>query len=233
MAITHVATLTPTDNSGATTVSGSIDCTGTNTVLVAFVYEETGDTVTGVDFNGVALTKVATQHMCYSASANTLTIWYLIAPASGSHTLTATRPGTSSFMVLTAQCVQGAAQTGQPDASTTFITGTVGSCGAGATSLSSSLTTIADNAWIIGSARFDNGGTVAGTGAFTKRAQGAAGNAAVHAIFDTNGTITPPASTTIGANGANAGSAWVFGAISIKPAGATTATGATMLLMSV
>lgn len=216
-AVARDTSLTPITVASGSSISTAYNNAGTT--IVAFTYQEGSDSETSATFNGDALTFSTKGYMCYSAGSNTHTgsVWYITGADAGNYTLQVNRSTSSAHWELAALSYSNA---GAPDASTTFRNGSAGSCTGSGTSLSGSLTTVTDNSWIAGFARFDNGGTVSGTGSFTKVAQGASGEPGIEAIFDTNGAITPAGATTIGANNAAVGSNWIFVAIAVPPTAA-------------
>lgn len=217
MAVARDTFLTP-----ITVASGDITqayTTGSGTTLLAvYVYEESTDAVTGVTFNGDALTKLNEGHMCYSAGGTTHTssIWYINNPDITTGNIVVTRSSGTGHMEMTAASYTGA---GTPSVFVYATSGTPGSCSA-STSISTSLTTKSAGSWIFAGSRFDNGGTVAGTGSLTKNAQGASGEASITANYDSNGSTGAPGSKTIGSNNAAAGSNWAFAACDIPPSDA-------------
>ena len=144
---------------GSTT--GAIDHTvsGSNTILWALVHNESSagsPEITAITFNGVALTSAIGYTM---ANGQRLELFFLIAPASGTHSLSITRADGVNNLNAIAISYTGAKQSAQPDATAQ------NNLGAGATSLTCTLTTVADNTWsvMIG---YSNGGTpTAGTNA--------------------------------------------------------------------
>lgn len=81
------------------------------------------------------------------------------------------------------------------------------------TSVSFDVTTVADNAWIIGLGSNDSGGTFTATGSWSKLATTAWSGSA---IFDTNGAISPAGATTVGFTNGGSGIEVLF-AVAIKP----------------
>lgn len=77
-------------NQTTTTPSWSHTCTGTNLLLVVTVgwrHQDPGNAITGITYNSVALTQLGTTSNGEFATAE---IWYLLAPATGTHTVAAT-----------------------------------------------------------------------------------------------------------------------------------------------
>lgn len=130
-------------NSGRTaaaTASYSHTCAGSNRILFAITYSEGGaasNDVTAITYNGVAMTLAASSYASGQYGCN---IYYLIAPATGANTLSASFSTTSSNHAILGLSYTGAQQSGQPDATTTDRT-------SGNATLT--LTTIADNCWAV------------------------------------------------------------------------------------
>lgn len=72
--------------------SWSHTCTGSNLILFVFAENQpNGSPVTGVTYNGVAMTQIgSTLNSGGNSAAN---LWYLIAPATGTHTVTMSASG--------------------------------------------------------------------------------------------------------------------------------------------
>ncbi len=150
-------------------------------------------------FDGVALTQVQSVN---NGIGYTTYSFCLVAPHAGAHTLsTGTAAGGSYVQVAT---YSGAAQTCTPDSSSTA---------SGAVTVST--TTVADNAWtIMGSVGSGASAPNAGAGT-TKRDSFTSGGFLGAGLFDSNGAITPPGSTSLtetGSGGADA--VWI---VSIAP----------------
>ncbi len=191
-------------------------------LMIVFLYEENADDFTAVSFNTTELfTESAKTHLCYSAGSNTHTLsaWYLKSPTATTADVVATRSSSTGHAEMWVVSYSGTNTSSQPDGTATAITGTPGTCGSGATNLSTNVTVTASNCWTAGFARFDNGGTVSGSGTFTKIAQGGSGELAIEATFDSNGTVST-GSQASGLTGATAGSAIGLVVLSIAPAAA-------------
>ena len=112
-------------------------CTGSNRILHVFV---TGEDVVidSVTYNSVALTKIKEVIL---ASASRSSIWELVNPASGANTVAVNFTPTDKYIRAQSISHTGASQSAQPDATA--------SIGSGASPLSSTITTIADNCWSV------------------------------------------------------------------------------------
>lgn len=183
MAISFDAAVAATPT-GGTSNTWSHTCSGTNRILFVFVYLNSGgaDLVTGVTYNGVALTLIDKQGN--SDSGNDWTyLFYLINPSTGANNVVVSA-STSVGIFGMSSSYTGANQSGQPDASAKQTAANGGT-------VTTTLTTIANNCWTVlgsGGARI----TSASTGS-TQRATDTAGSA----IYDSNGPITPPGSTSM------------------------------------
>jgi len=121
-----------------TTVSWSHTCTGSNRVLVVGAAVNCGSTqtITGVTYNGVAMTAVPSGRMNSNNTANVgfVQVWYLIAPATGANTVVITASasvfsfsaGSVSFTGVDQTTPLGAAVTsfGSSAAASVAVTGT-------------------------------------------------------------------------------------------------------------
>lgn len=121
--------------------SGSFTCTGSNLILFAFIIGDVNnDNVTGATYNGVAMTLVAKEPPGNS-NGRYAYLFYLLNPATGSHTLAAT--GSPDPLVGYASSYTGALQSGQPDASGV-------NNGSNVASIAKAITTVASNCWTVG-----------------------------------------------------------------------------------
>lgn len=111
---------------GLSTATWAHTCTGTDMALgvVTANYDSGGDTdavVTGVTYNGVALTKAS--DAVYAGLGMTCSAWYLIGPATGSaYNIVVTCAGTTDNIKCAAASYTGAKQSAQPNATVTSTT---------------------------------------------------------------------------------------------------------------
>lgn len=167
----------------STSVTFSHTCSGSDRILfvnAAAAFSSSG-TVTGVTYNGVAMTLVDSN----LPQANSYTsLWYLVAPSTGANNVVIT---SSSGAVLTTGgsiSYTGVSQTGVPD-STAKNSGV-------ASNLSQSVTTVADKCWVVGACVTGNSTITAGTG-ITSRSELDSVNGST-LIGDSNGLVTPAGS---------------------------------------
>lgn len=143
------------DTSGAATFGSASSKTWSHTMsatangmLVAYVYQNNAtDTLSGVTYNGVAMTQIRKQ-----LNANSIGyayLYYLVGPATGANNVVATN-GSSTYMEGVSVSYTGVAQTGTIDSSNGNT--------ASSSTLSVSTTVVASNCWVLGLGRGDNAG---------------------------------------------------------------------------
>ena len=166
--------------SASGTVTATHVCTGANLLLLAYVVDSSGvnDNVTGVTYNGVAMTQLVKQQ-----TYKKLYIYGLVAPATGSNSLIASRTNTTGDFVVIGSSYTGVSQTSLPDATGSNSLGSTGSIG-------TSVTTVANNCWAF--LGVDNGGSATIT-ASTNATLVATQATDITSAFDnqTAGAITP------------------------------------------
>jgi hypothetical protein len=187
MAIAFTASADLGNTTAASTFSGSYTCgSGSNTLLIiGVVGDHTSDQVTGVTYNSVPMTLINK----FQASASPWTwqyLFYLLNPASGSHTAVVSASGVCSNLAMGAADYTGVV--GGLDVQTTHASG------ANVTTLTSSITTAIDNDWaILFEVGFDNNadlmGPTAGAGLILRQATTTFSG--VWGLFDSNGVIHP------------------------------------------
>jgi len=180
------------DNNGTTT-SLTFSYTvggGTNRLLVVQVQGDTAvDDVTGVTYGGLAMTLAAKETTAFADNRISY-LFFLLNPPSGAHNVVISA-STSHFLLGGAADYTGVAQSGQPDATATHI-------GANSllTSLTTSITTVANNAWAV---LVESGFAVAGSdppGAGTGDVLRVSNTPKFSdwGIFDSGGPVTPAGS---------------------------------------
>ena len=180
MAIAFDAATNNYTASATTTYTTSHTCTGSNLILIVgtmngFV------TASGVTYNGVSMTKLADS----TQVGQTMTLWYLINPATGTNNVVTSFTGTQDWQVLSASYT-GVKQTGFPDASDATQT----SSGSGITF---NLTTVADNSWIFSMIRGNLDGPATASTNVTDRSSGTR----YFSAGDTNAAQTPAGSKSM------------------------------------
>lgn len=128
-------------SSGSTLPGNSITmahtCTGSNLILIVGISSNNADTVTGVTYNGVAMTLGKKS----SVTGPVTYMYYLIAPATGAHNIVISGTG-SEFWRAVGASYTGARQSSQPDQSAeNRVTNTA---------ITTTLTQAVTNAWQVG-----------------------------------------------------------------------------------
>lgn len=140
MAVVFDAKSTGSSDPESSTLTWSHTCTGDNRLLVVTVGESRNVTVTGVTYNGVALTKA--KELDGGGGGNDYaSIWYLIAPDTGTNDIVVTYSGS-----ITVPRAGGASFT---NALQTAVLGATNSVGGTAQNKSLALTTTEDGSVII------------------------------------------------------------------------------------
>lgn len=186
-----------------------------NGIITISVY--TGDNAgsnhqypSAVSYNGVACTVVAGSKVT-TAGIGTSSIWYLVAPATGSNTVSVTVPTTgsgsgASRIAAFVDSFTGASQIGQGDG----ITNTA----AGSTTLSLTTNTIVDNSWSVGIFVSNQvAAPTASSGVTIRQSDTTLGNGS--AMGDSNAAVTPVGSKTMTATGSSG--SWIGSMLVIKP----------------
>lgn len=174
-------------NSSGTVVGTSLTYnhivgSGSNRLLVVFVNLSTnpggGDVVTGVTYNGVAMTQVTKLNNSDATYTNRWNYAYiLVNPDVGTHSVVVSCSSSQSIGAMSISYT-GAKQTGQPDS---YNSGTTAS----AASHTINTTVVASNCWLAGVATATLTRPTAGSG-FTTSYNDSAGNSL---YGDTNGTV--------------------------------------------
>lgn len=169
-------------STGATSTTYSHTCTGNNRVLLVSV--GSGDnTVTGVTYNGVAMSLLGSR--ATGAGSSVVYLYGLIAPSTGANNVVISRSGSLGVLNGASSSYTSVAQTGLPDAESDNQANT--------NSLATSLNTIADNCWTVLAGYASGGGNIAaGTGSTSRNIQ-----STTTGIFDSNGVIHPAGSTSM------------------------------------
>lgn len=201
--------------SSGTSTTFAHTCSGSDRLLFVEAYSTTGDDVTGITYNGVAMTQI--NKVSKSGSSEKLYLYYLAAPATGSNNVVVSRSGSGGFLHGAASSYTGAKQTGIPDSQTT--TAPVGT----GTSLTATTTTVANNCWLVAAFVCDNGGITAGSGTSVR-----GGDTSFDVIADSNGAKTPAGSHSLIVN-CNSGSNRAAVIASFEPA-AEVATGNALMV---
>lgn len=155
-------------------------CTGTDRILFVSVFSQTS--VTSVTYAGVPMTELG--NTSYSSPTGKSYLFMLVNPASGANNVVVTHSG--SYHASVAVSYTGAKQSGQPDAAADTDT----SGASTAASITTTVTTVADDSWTVMATACEGNALTASTGAYLRQT---GSNVAV-AMFDSNGAITPAGS---------------------------------------
>lgn len=185
----------------------------------AYMCVLTSAATTAVSYNGVSLTLTTS----YSWSFGTLKVWTLAGPSSGANNVSITAGGSTNVVVATYTGLD----TTQPEASANNQVGN------GNTSITSSVTTLTNNAWVLGFCIYSTSSNNqnAGTGA-TKRisiAGSPSGDSPSLGIYDSNGVVTPAGSYSMTMNASSGSGPWATVMYSVI---APTTNGGAPLLMN-
>lgn len=171
------------ENTVANPVTFSHTCTGSDLILLVGIDDVKtagADNVTGVTYNGVAMTKIATQTHAGDAEAGTKTLWYLAAPATGSNTVSISNNNTPTIRAA-AVSYTGCKQTGIPDNSTSSDETST------STSYALTLTPSASNCWMVMWMADNSNTPSAGSGTYARKVSGSGSS---WGFFDSNGTVS-------------------------------------------
>lgn len=190
-------------------------CTGSNGLLVAmFEVKTTTNTFISGLYNSIAMTHLAGASIVDATNAIAFDYWYKIGPSTGSNAISISfTTGASRRLIGVATSLTGVSA---QDASNT-ASGTV----SGSTPQPSvSVTTVADNCWVIGGTGVNDNGALSAGGSQTLFNQFNDGTTPFHTIAGSyRGPVTPAGSAAISYTGASNTDSWVAGASSFSPAG--------------
>jgi hypothetical protein len=192
MAIAFDAQSTGNSSTIATTVAHT--CTGTNLILWVSVQiykaaSSQGDNLVGVTYNGVAMTQI--NKISRDAPDGYQYLYALINPATGTNNIVATANTSQDQLTVKGTSYTGARQSSVPDATTTAN-------GSAVTTLTTTVTTIADNCWLVGSFIKDTSGN------FTAGANTTIRNTTSQFVaVDSNSAQTPAGSKSMTCTGSS------------------------------
>lgn len=197
-------------------------CTGSDLILfVGVMGDVTTDRITGVTYNGVAMTLID-KILEGDDFPRWAYLYYLIAPATGAHNVVISASA-SIALGGSASSYTGASQTGQPDASNKNS----GSNVASGVDYTTSVTTIADNCWTVMFTKNDSGTATASTGSTLRTS-----NASGLSMWDSNGVISPAGARSMSVQ-RNATSDWASVIASFSPVATASARTSRLSLLGV
>jgi len=180
---------------------------GTYPIIFFGIWASPGSGSFTASYNGASSTFITSKTDPQSHNEAML---YLINPDTGTHNAVVGQTG-GTYMGGLVSSYTGADQAAQPDASATFS----GSITSAPWQLTTNITTVADNSWIIEIGRDGADGVMTAVSGVVKRG----GTNGYFQLFDSNSAKTPAGSATI-VNGTTATRLWSYGVIlvSFKPA---------------
>lgn len=193
-------------SASGSSLTWSHTCTGASLIIIVGVL--TDGTITGVTYNGVSLSLIGSANVSGAPSYNNY-LYRLVAPATGAHNVVVSTSASATIAGVSASYT-GVAQTGQPDNSATETAVSPGG------NYSKALTPVADNCWIVFLPQNLTGTVTAVSGCVVRQA--ASGQN--FSLLDTNGPISPAASTTLTVS--PSGATWDSIIASISPASGVT-----------
>lgn len=167
---------------------------------------DAGQAITGVTYNGVAMTSLGVVN--YNSANEHLSLWYLLAPATGANNVVATASG-STFIIGVSASYYGVAQT------STFGTFASNSGATGAASTNTVVTT-SSTQLVIDAVNNAAASTDTATASQTKRFQPATSGAALGDIAATGSNMTLTWSFT--------SSVWAQVSVAMNPSGGAAVT---------
>lgn len=182
MAISFDVATGSTTNPG-TSLTYAHTCTGSNLCLIVSILTQTnsGTDISSVKYNGVLATKLK---QLWDGVSTMETLYGMVNPSTGSNNVVISTVANQAIFASSAS-YKGVLQAGLPDSSNSGTTG--------ASPLTVSTTTVADECWLIGGASGENSNVAAGTGTTLRDGRGT--NQEV--ILDSNGLKTPPGSFSL------------------------------------
>ena len=143
----------------STSITKAHTTSGSNRLLFCAIRlrDSSGDAVTGGTYNGTALTRLAT-----NANTNHRNyLYYLIAPDTGTHDLVMSAGASVNFEIVVATYT-GVSQTSFPDDSANSLNNSTNT-------ISDTVTTTIDNAWVVGFGTHPSAPPTVGEGGMTSR----------------------------------------------------------------
>jgi len=184
-------------NQSSYPITISHTCTGSNLLLiVGITCASTAQAVIStVTYNALGMTQIAAVDEHTNQNRQSW-LFYYIGPATGAHNIVVsftTPPDT--FTSVGAASYTGAKQSGQPDQSGTSTSGA-----STVTSASKSITTVADNCWMVGVSCNGGGTTDTANGGTTLRLSVYQRTVVGYELYlmDTNGPLTPAGANSLG-----------------------------------
>jgi len=183
-------------------------CTGSN--LILFVgFRKLIDDIIAVTYNGVPMTLVTKQQSTGSIN-DYIYLYVLVAPATGTNVVSISALTAGNIAAMSASYT-GAAQTGQPDAFGSQATAGVSSGNANGPTI----TTVADNCWLVLFSRKTAAGAIAASSGVTLRQHSE--TTLTRALLDSNGPKTPAGAKAMQSQASDGTQDWNHVAASFAP----------------
>lgn len=190
-------------SSGTSPLVWSHTVTGSNPILWVEAYSSGGDFLTGCTYNSVSMTQAIKS--ANAVGGDQIYLYYLAGPATGTHSVSCSF--SAGTLYGDSASYTGAKQTGIPDASNS------GTNAGGAVSFT--LTTVANNAWIVAGAENNSTASLCNTSCTNIAVRQTNSSFGGIGLLDSNAAITPAGGTTVGIH--DGASALVLIAASFAP----------------
>lgn len=209
-----------TYQAASSSYSWSHTCTGSNRYLVVGIAMlSVAQTVSSITYNSVALTLLGVRSSLTGAAR--VELWGLVAPSTGSNTIAVTLTGSIASAGV-AESYTGVHQTSPTEGFNSNQATNVGAADATVT-----VTTVANNDWIVDIVATDDTSITVGAGQTQRNnVTGAGGSGA----DSDKGPISPAAATAMSWTNIGALSTWSYGAIALRPITASNLTTSTTFL---
>lgn len=133
-------------------------CSGTERVLVvSFFVSNAADTLTGITYAGVSMTRIAMR----ANGSDRSYLYYLINPSTGTNNIVASFSPNSQYVWGAAESLNGASQTAQPDSYSS-------NAASGVTTITYTTSVVVDGSWLVLMSRSPSNQT-AGAGAYIRQ----------------------------------------------------------------
>lgn len=193
---------------GGSSLTYAHTCTGTDLLLIVGIYSWQDVHTLSATYGGVAMTSLASR--AADGTGGLIYLFGLLGPATGANNVVISSTNSNTQIFACSVSYTGVSQSGLPDAVNTNSTAT--------SPYTSTVTTVADNAWLVLVARTPGKAPTASTDTLKRKANAASGDAST--LFDSNGARTPAGSQSLVYT--TVGDTTVYNAmVSFAPVGAT------------
>lgn len=158
---------------GVTSLTYAHTCTGTDLILVVAAFCNQSFTISGVTYNGNAMTLATTS----INSTDRIGLYYQLGPTTGTHNVVISISGAASGLSGNSESFTGAKQSAQPDATTTGAQS--------ATPKTTNITVVAANSWVVIAGRDSGSGGTSPSTNCTDRGM----STAQVGMFDSGGPV--------------------------------------------